>query len=141
MQAQTTITAAVPLTASPEDLMREAVEAEELIRYASEQITSLQERRDKIIEQLRQREIYQAGNFEILQKIRTTRKINVGLFRQAFPSVYNQLCDEEQRRVIAGVGKRIRIEDAEKLIGSDRLAPVCDLQTTASYTVCQRVLE
>ena len=141
MQAQTTITAAVPLEASPEVLLKEAYDAEQLIRYASEQITALQERRDKIIEQLRQREIYQAGNYEIMQKIRTTRKINTSLFRQAFPSEYNRLCDEEQRRLIASVGKTIRIQDAEKLIGSDRLAPVCDLQTAVSFTVCQRFIE
>lgn len=138
--AQTTITAAVPLTASPEALMREAFEAEELIRFATEQIAALQERRDKIVEMLTARGIHQAGNFEILAKVRTTRKINVGLFRQAFAAEYNRLCDDEQRRLISSVGKRIRIEDAEKLIGSDRLAPVCDIQTAVSYTVCQRFI-
>src|SRR5690606_4719718 len=122
MQAQTTITAAVPLTASPEALLKEAYEAEELIRYASEQIAGLQERRDKILELLTARGIHQAGNYEIMQRVRTTRKINVGLFRQAFPDAYNKICDDEQRRLIASVGKTIRIQDAEKLIGSDRLA-------------------
>ena len=121
--------------------MREAFEAEELIRFATEQIAALQERRDKIVEMLTARGIHQAGNFEILAKVRTTRKINVGLFRQAFAAEYNRLCDDEQRCLISSVGKRIRIEDAEKLIGSDRLAPVCDIQTAVSYTVCQRVLE
>mgnify|MGYP003613815843 CR=1 FL=1 len=141
MHAQTTITAAVPLTASPEDLMRGAFEAEELIRFATEQITALQERRDKILELLTARGIHQAGNYEIMQRVRTTRKINVGLFRQAFPDAYNKICDDEQRRLIASVGKTIRIQDAEKLIGSDRLAPVCDLQTAVSFTVCQRFIE
>lgn len=142
MQAAQQITLPpAPLEASPEVLLREAFEAEELIRFATEQITALQERRDKIVEMLTARGIHQAGNFEILAKVRTTRKINVGLFRQAFAAEYNRLCDDEQRRLISSVGKRIRIEDAEKLIGSDRLAPVCDIQTAVSYTVCQRVLE
>ena len=137
--AQTTIPA--PLTAAPEALLKEAYEAEELIRYATEQITALQERRDKNIEMLHSRGIHQAGNYEIMQKVRTTRKINVGLFRQAFPAEYNRICDEEQRRLIASVGKSIRIQDAEMMIGSDRLNPVCDLQTAVSFTVCQRFLE
>ncbi len=142
MQAAQQITLPpAPLEASPEVLLREAFEAEELIRFATEQITALQERRDKILELLTARGIHQAGNYEIMQRVRTTRKINVGLFRQAFPDAYNKICDDEQRRLIASVGKTIRIQDAEKLIGSDRLAPVCDLQTAVSFTVCQRFIE
>ena len=130
-----------PLPAPAEQLLKEAHEADQVIKFAQEQINGLQERRDKIIEQLHARGIHQAGNYEILQKIRTTRKINVGLFRQAFPAEYNRIYDEEQRRLIASVGKSIRIQDAEKLIGSDRLAPVCDLQDTVTFAVLQKAIE
>ena len=62
-------------------------------------------------------------------------------FRQLFPEAYNRICDEEQRRLIASVGKSIRIQDAEKLIGSDLLSPACDLQTSITYSVVKTVIE
>lgn len=131
----------IPLPAPADALMREAWEAGELIKIATEQVQELQERRDRIVAMLQAHGVTRAGNYEILEKVRTARKVNPSRFRQLFPDAYNRICDEEQRRLIASVGKKIRIEDAEKLIGSDLLSPACDLQTTVSFTVVKTVIE
>lgn len=132
---------AVPLPAPAEDLLKEAWEAGELIKIAQEQITELEERRDRIVAMLQAHGVTRAGDYEILEKVRTARKVNPSRFRSLFPDAYNRLCDEEQRRLIASVGKSIRIQDAEKLIGSDLLSPACDLQTSVSCSVVKVVLE
>ena len=131
----------IPIPAPADALMKEAWEADELIKIATEQIQELTDRRDRIIEMLRSHGVTRAGNYEILEKVRTARKVNASRFRQLFPDAYNRICDEEQRRLIASVGKKIRIEDAEKLIGSDLLSPACDLQTSISYSVVRTCLE
>ena len=131
----------IPLPAPADALMKEAWEADELIKIATEQIQELTDRRDRIIEMLRSHGVTRAGNYEILEKVRTARKVNASRFRQLFPDAYNRICDEEQRRLIATVGKKIRIEDAEKLIGSDLLSAACDLQTSVSITVVKTVIE
>ena len=131
----------IPLPAPAEALIKEAWEAGELIKIASEQIQELQERRDRIVAMLQAHGVTRAGNYEILEKVRTARKVNASRFRSLFPEAYNRICDEEQRRLIATVGKKIRIEDAEKLIGSDLLSAACDLQTSVSITVVKTVIE
>ena len=131
----------IPLPAPAEALIKEAWEAGELIKIASEQIQELTDRRDRIVAMLQAHGVTRAGNYEILEKVRTARKVNASRFRQLFPDAYNRICDEEQRRLIASVGKKIRIEDAEKLIGSDLLSAACDLQTSVSFTVVKTVIE
>jgi len=131
----------IPLPAPAEALIKEAWEAGELIKIASEQIQELQERRDRIVAMLQAHGVTRAGDYEILEKVRTARKVNASRFRSLFPEAYNRICDEEQRRLIATVGKKIRIEDAEKLIGSDLLSAACDLQTSVSITVVKTVIE
>ena len=131
----------IPLPAPADALLKEAWEAGELIKIATEQIQELTDRRDRIVAMLQAHGVTSAGNYEILEKVRTARKVNPSRFRQLFPDAYNRICDEEQRRLIAAVGKKIRIEDAEKLIGSDLLSPACDLQTTVSFTVVKTVIE
>jgi hypothetical protein len=136
-----TVSIPVPLPAPAEELLKEAHTAEELIKLAQEQIAELQDRRDRIIEMLRSNGIRTAGNYEILEKVRTARKVNPSRFRQMFPDAFNRICDEEQRRLIASVGKAIRIQDAERLVGSDLLSPACDLQTSVSFTIVKTVIE
>jgi hypothetical protein len=131
----------VPLPAPAEDLLKEAWEAGELIKIATEQIAELQERRDRIIEMLRSHGVTRAGHYEVMEKQRVTRKVNPSRFRQLFPDAYNRICDEEQRRLIASVGKAIRIQDAERLVGSDLLSPACDLTTSITHSVVKVVLE
>jgi len=131
----------IPLPAPADALLKEAWEAGELIKIASEQIQELQERRDRIVAMLQAHGVTRAGDYEILEKVRTARKVNPSRFRQLFPDAYNRICDEEQRRLIAAVGKKIRIEDAEKLIGSDLLSPACDLSTSITYSVVKTVIE
>ena len=131
----------IPLPAPADALLKEAWEAGELIKIASEQIQELQERRDRIVAMLQAHGVTRAGNYEVMEKQRVTRKVNASRFRQLFPEAYNRICDEEQRRLIASVGKSIRIQDAEKLIGSDLLSPACDLQTSITYSVVKTVIE
>lgn len=136
-----TVQVPIPLPAPAEDLLREAWEAGELIKLAQEQITELQDRKDRIVAMLQAHGVARAGNYEILERVRTSRKVNPSRFRQLFPDAYNRICDEEQRRLIASVGKSIRIQDAEKLVGSDLLSPACDLQTSITHSVVKVVLE
>ncbi|HNI42317.1 MAG TPA: hypothetical protein PK272_06555, partial [Methanoregulaceae archaeon] len=131
-QAQTAIPAS-PLTASPDALLREAFEAGELIKFAQEQINELQERRDKIIEQLHTRGIREAGNYEIMEKHRVTRKVNVQRFAARYPDAYVALMEEELRRAKMNAGKVVLIKDAERMLGKDQLDPVCDLQDSVSF--------
>jgi len=131
----------IPLPAPADALLKEAWEAGELIKIASEQIQELTDRRERIVAMLRAHGVTRAGDYEILEKVRTARKVNPSRFRQLFPDAYNRICDEEQRRLIAAVGKKIRIEDAEKLIGSDLLSPACDLSTSITYSVVKTVIE
>jgi hypothetical protein len=136
-----TVQVPIPLPAPAEDLLKEAWEAGELIKIAQEQIAELQDRRDRIVAMLRSHGVPRAGNYEILEKVRTARKVNPSRFRQLFPDAYNRICDEEQRRLIASVGKAIRIQDAERLVGSDLLSPACDLTTSITHSVVKVVLE
>jgi len=131
----------IPLPAPADALLKEAWTAAELIKIASEQIQELTDRRDRIVAMLQAHGVTRAGDYEILEKVRTARKVNASRFRSLFPEAYNRICDEEQRRLIATVGKKIRIEDAEKLIGSDLLSAACDLQTSVSITVVKTVIE
>ena len=131
----------IPLPAPADALLKEAWEAGELIKIASEQIQELTDRRERIVAMLQAHGVTRAGNYEILEKVRTARKVNASRFRQLFPEAYNRICDEDQRRLIAAVGKKIRIEDAEKLIGSDLLSPACDLSTSITYSVVKTVIE
>jgi len=131
----------IPLPAPADALLEEAWTAAELIKIASEQIQELTDRRDRIVAMLQAHGVTRAGDYEILEKVRTARKVNASRFRAMFPDAYNRICDEEQRRLIATVGKKIRIEDAEKLIGSDLLSAACDLQTSVSITVVKTVIE
>jgi hypothetical protein len=125
----------IPLSAPAIQLMKEAYELDDLIKIATQEMNRLIERRDLIIEELLSKGIREAGNYEIIQKIKAIRKINVQRFQDCFPVEFEEIKRREIARATANAGKVILLKDAEQLIGTERLDPVCDLQTSSKNTV------
>jgi len=128
-----------PQLSAPADLLlKEAYELDDLIKIATEQITRMQERKDRIIAELVTHDIRDAGNYAIEDKIRVVRKVNVKRFLAAYPDEYTRLMEDEIRRAKMNAGKTIRIQDAERMLGKDQLDPVCDLQSTVTHVIVKK---
>lgn len=134
-------TAIVPLSRPAEDLFQLAYEKQEMIRIATEHINQLQQEYDLIKEELLFHGIREAGNYELWEKQRVTRKINVKRFAEMFPDVYARLMEDEILKAKRNAGKVVRVQDAERLLGEDVIDPACDLQTSISFVIQQKVIE
>lgn len=131
----------LPLSKPAADLLAEAYDLQETIKAAMEQINKYQYRIDSIKEELIQQGVREGGNYLLEEKVRATRKVNVERFAARYPEEYTRLMEDELRRVKMSVGKVIRIQDAERLLGKDQLDPVCDLQSTITFYIAKKALD
>lgn len=131
----------VPLSAPPDLLLKEAFEIDELIKAAMDQVNRLQHRKELIIEELLANSVREAGNYELLDKVRTIRRVNVHRFKERFPTEYEIIRQQKVEQFTKEAGKVILVSDAERLLGKDQVDPVCDLQTTITHVVVQKAIE
>jgi hypothetical protein len=124
-----------------ESLMKEAYELDDLIKIATQELNRLQFRKDSIIEELLIHRVKEAGNYQLIQKVRTIRKIDVKRFRECFPVEFEELKREQIEKATANAGKTIFLKDAERLIGTEKLDPVCDLQSSFTNIIVKKELD
>jgi hypothetical protein len=125
----------VPLSGDPAELLEEVYDLQEAIRGGTQRINDLEQRRASIMEELRFHGITEAGDFFILNDVRTSRKINVKRFREAFPSEFDTIVAAKIRRLTKEAGKSITVAEAEAVLTPDELSPLCDLNTTVKERV------
>lgn len=130
-----------PLSDSPENLMALAVELQDRIDRAQEYITDWQDRLDRIKAELVDNGVRIAGNYELFEKVRTTRVVNVQRLAEKYPNEYVQIMEREMQRAKRNAGKNVTLKDALKVLDEDQVDPVCDLKTTVSYSVQKRFLD
>lgn len=125
----------LPLSRPAEELFKEGLELQELIQVGTEHLNRLQERLGLIKEELLFHGIKESESYTLWEKQRVVRKINVKRFAEMFPEVYTRLMEEELLRAKRNAGKKIRVQDAERMLGEDTIDPACDLDTTITHII------